>query len=501
MANESQSLDPSTAELLDRLKRYLGDRYADYQPLGAGGMGVVFRARNTAVDGLRALKALRIESAVSDDTIGRFRNEAKTLERLAHPNICRVFDCEISREQGVSCIVMEYVKGESLRQLLCRTGRLSAVQTTAIARDLLEALAHAHAHAIVHRDIKPSNIMIRPSGSACLVDFGLGKDLNQPDTTKDHSIRGTPWYMSPEQFQTPEAIGGPLDGRSDLNSLGLVLAECLSGEPVYSERNIARLASQKIHAPAPVPDGALAGAPAHLRHLISGTTARSRDERPRTAIDALHILDASPLATTSRASTATAPRMHHRAARMRAVAAWAIGLATFVAAVGLFGTQWRIFNGSEHDAASRADSLRGVLPVFAESSRGEDRQSGDDDKLVTVSRLPISPAEISKPGSTLDSPAPADDPRASVVVPREGIMRVLVKVDGLTTGRGARIFIDGENTGRYTPWEGHLPVTEGDSVVISLKSAEMRFLEDSVVVAASPDSYGTAVFHVRLFGE
>src|SRR5271167_4811233 len=210
-----------------------GTRLGPYEivaPLGAGGMGEVYRARDTRLDRTVAIKIL--PSHLSDDATRRqrFEREAKVVSSLNHPNICTLHD--IGRQDGVDFIVMEYLEGESLAERL-EKGPLTAVQVLQYGTQIASALDKAHRNGVTHRDLKPDNIMLTKSG-AKLLDFGLAKaepplaaeatltDVIPEATpmTREGAIFGTLQYMAPEQLEGKEA-----DARSDIFSLGTVLYE------------------------------------------------------------------------------------------------------------------------------------------------------------------------------------------------------------------------------------------------------------------------------------
>ena len=204
----------------------LVERYVITGSLGAGGMGVVYRARDEKLDRDVAIKMLQRGLLTSDEARVRFRREAQALAKLNHAHIAAVYD--VIEQDGVDCIVMELVDGESLAVKLGR-GALPVREATTIALQVAEALVEAHEHGVIHRDLKPGNVMITPKGRAKVLDFGLARLLLGPaDVTQTGpetvGVMGTPLYMSPEQ-----AMGETADARSDLWSLGVTYYESLTG--------------------------------------------------------------------------------------------------------------------------------------------------------------------------------------------------------------------------------------------------------------------------------
>ncbi|HTW79599.1 MAG TPA: protein kinase [Terracidiphilus sp.] len=205
-------------------------RYAILEPLGAGGMGVVYRARDEKLERMVAIKMLAPGVLSGNEARRHFRREALALAKLNHPRIAAVYD--VGEQDGADYIVMELVEGESLAAKL-KAGALGVKEATAIALQVAEALEEAHEHGVIHRDLKPANVMMTAKGQAKVLDFGLARILALgTDSTLSLSetgrLLGTPLYMSPEQ-----ALGRSVDARTDLWSLGVVYYQCLTGQPPF----------------------------------------------------------------------------------------------------------------------------------------------------------------------------------------------------------------------------------------------------------------------------
>jgi serine/threonine protein kinase len=218
----------------------IGKTVSHYQildKLGEGGMGVVYRARDTRLDRTVAIKVIHPEAAATRERRERFAREARAASALNHSHIVTIHDIDHASADGAECdfIVMEYVDGTSLDRVL-EQRRLAVTEALDYAVQIASALAAAHAAGIVHRDVKPANVMLSRSGEAKLVDFGLAKLAELPSgdesaptlsagfRTAHGAVLGTPSYMSPEQ-----AEGRPVDSRSDVFSFGSVLYEMLTG--------------------------------------------------------------------------------------------------------------------------------------------------------------------------------------------------------------------------------------------------------------------------------
>jgi serine/threonine-protein kinase len=200
----------------------LADRYEVIEDLGRGGMARVYKAFDKEIEEKVALKLLKPEIVADESTIKRFRNELKFARRIAHKNVCRMYD--LSKEGGTYFISMEYVPGEDLKSSIKRMGPLSSGKALFIAKQVCEGLAEAHRLGVVHRDLKPQNIMIDREGNARIMDFGIARSIKAKGITEEGMMIGTPDYMSPEQ-----AEGREIDHCSDIYSLGVILYEMVTG--------------------------------------------------------------------------------------------------------------------------------------------------------------------------------------------------------------------------------------------------------------------------------
>ena len=208
----------------------LGGRYELQRRLARGGMAEVFLAQDQLLGRPVAVKVLFPEFATDPAFVERFRREAQAAANLSHPNIVGVYDW--GREGKTYYIVMEYVEGRSLSEIIRTEGPLPAVQAAEIAKEIASALGFAHKNDVVHRDMKSGNVIVSDSGQIKVADFGIATAISgngQTNLTQTGAVMGTATYFSPEQAQ-----GKPLDGRSDLYSLGIVMYEMLTGSPPFS---------------------------------------------------------------------------------------------------------------------------------------------------------------------------------------------------------------------------------------------------------------------------
>jgi serine/threonine protein kinase len=237
----------------------LRGKYEILGKLGAGGMAAVYRARHLAFGEVRAIKVVNNRLADDEDFLRRFRNEAVVARRLQHPNAVRVDDLDMT-EDGRPFIVMEYVEGQNLREVIRHQGPLSLRRSVVIARQVAAALAAAHELGIVHRDIKPDNILLAGAGeseTAKVLDFGIAKlrESALGDSgavaTRTGMVVGTPQYMSPEQAMGRR--GSELDGRADLYSLGVVLYEMVTGRLPFESDTAMGIILHHLQTPPPEP--------------------------------------------------------------------------------------------------------------------------------------------------------------------------------------------------------------------------------------------------------
>ncbi|MCJ7752951.1 MAG: serine/threonine protein kinase, partial [Thermoanaerobaculales bacterium] len=271
-----------------------GRRLGPYEivaAIGAGGMGEVYRARDTRLERVVAIKVLPAHLAENPELRQRLEREAKAVSSLSHPHICPLYD--IGHEDGIDYLVMEFIDGETLGERLAN-GPLSLDETLKYGGQIADALEKAHRQGIVHRDLKPGNIMLTASG-AKLLDFGLAKadstvggsdadltrtpTVSQPLTTAG-TVLGTYQYMAPEQLEGKEA-----DSRTDIFSFGAVLYEMATGRRAFAGASQASLIGAIMHeAPAPVSSIQPMTPPAFDR-VVQTCLAKDPEERWQTAHD------------------------------------------------------------------------------------------------------------------------------------------------------------------------------------------------------------------------
>lgn len=287
----------------------LAGRYQILERLGAGGMGVVYRAEDTWLGRTVAIKVLRPEMAADGEFLRRFRREAKAAACLSHPNIVSLFD--VGQDGDLHYLVMEYVPGHTLQQHLER-GPLPPGEAVRVASQVAEALQHAHSHDVVHRDIKPQNILLAPAGEVKVTDFGIARAGVASTVTHPGAIVGSVHYLAPEQVQ-----GEPGDQQADLYSLGVVLYRMLTGRLPFEGDNPISVALKHVHEqPAPV-RRLSPGTPPALERVVMRALRKDPEERYPSAAEMLADLQGAVAgaATTVRGGEAVVRQRNGRAAR------------------------------------------------------------------------------------------------------------------------------------------------------------------------------------------
>jgi serine/threonine protein kinase/dienelactone hydrolase len=327
-------------------------RYTVTEPIGSGGMGAVYRARDEKLERVVAIKILSPGLVTSEEARRRFRKEALALAKLSHPHIAAVYD--VGEQDGVDYLVMECVPGQTLAARL-KNGPLPIEDATSIVLQIAGALEEAHEHGVIHRDLKPANVMITPKGHAKVLDFGIAKLLEPltPDataSTETSFLIGTPLYMSPEQ-----AKGNAVDARTDLWSLGVIYYELLAGRtPFQGEGNIAVL-----HAIIENPPASLREVRPDAPQLASQIICRSLEKDPASRYQSA----SEVVRETSDLLSRTASRSHDAAAkrRSRVVALSAIVALLLTIAAGAW-----FFHRTSRRQWAREEAVPQIASLIAE---------------------------------------------------------------------------------------------------------------------------------------
>jgi eukaryotic-like serine/threonine-protein kinase len=285
-------------------------RYRVIAVAGVGGMGVVYRARDEELGVDTALKVLRPDLGADPRVVERFRSELRLAREVSHKNVVRIHD--IGEHDGLRFLTMRYVEGRSLRDVVEKDGPLPADRAVAIARQVASALGEAHRAGVIHRDLKPGNVLIGEDDVAYVTDFGVARSIGGDGLTRAGAVVGTPDYLSPEQI-----AGDPVDGRSDLYALGILIFEMLTGELPFRSGSQAEMLAQRLAGRARELSDTSVRAPAWLAGVIRRLLERNPARRYPDADAVLADLD-----------SAQAPRGGSR----RPIA---IGVGAAIAAIGI----------------------------------------------------------------------------------------------------------------------------------------------------------------------
>ena len=263
--------------------RLLDNRYEILEPIGAGGMAVVYKALDHRLNRLVAVKILKDDFSRNQEFRRRFHAESQAVAMLSHPNIVSVYD--VSRTGDIDYIVMELIEGITLKQYLERKGNLNWRETLHFSMQIAKALEHAHSRGIVHRDIKPHNIMILKDGSIKVADFGIAR-ISSAQNTLTREALGSVHYISPEQ-----AKGARVDCRSDLYSLGVVMYEMLTGRTPYDGETPVAVAIQHINGGARLPSELMTGIPLGIEQITMHAMNANPEARYASATEMLRDME------------------------------------------------------------------------------------------------------------------------------------------------------------------------------------------------------------------
>jgi len=305
----------------------VGGRYEILSPLGRGGMGAVYRAHDRVLDETVALKVLRGDAASAPEMARRFRSEIKLARRVAHPSVCRIY--EYGEDGSRQYISMELVEGTNLKEVLKQRGALPPEEAYGVAVQVAEGLEAIHRVGIVHRDLKTLNVMMDAHGAAKVMDFGIAKKIAGEGVTSPSGsyVVGSPEYMSPEQ-----ARGQPVDFRSDIYALGIVVFELFTGRvPFRGDTPVATLLMQ-LETPPPLDGPAASAIPPPLRTVLRKALAKDPAARYASAHEMAEALRAAR--DSARGPRAALPPASPDGRRSRA--AVALAAVTTIAAIGLF---------------------------------------------------------------------------------------------------------------------------------------------------------------------
>lgn len=255
------------------LGKILGGRYELLEKSGDGGMAIVYKAKCHLLKRVVAVKILKPDLADNEEFVVRFNRESQAAASLSHPNIVNMYD--VGQEDDIHYIVMEFVDGETLKNLIRRKGKLSMEEAVRIASEICSGLQHAHENKIVHRDIKPQNILINKEGTAKVADFGIARAATSSTVTMgDAGVMGSVHYFSPEQ-----ARGGYVDKKTDIYSLGIVLYEMVTGVVPFEGESAVSVALKHIQEKVTPPVEINPDIPKSIQYIIQRATEKDLDKR------------------------------------------------------------------------------------------------------------------------------------------------------------------------------------------------------------------------------
>lgn len=262
----------------------LANRYEIISCIGQGGMADVYKARDTILNRMVAIKVLRPKLANDPMTLVRFQREASAASRLSHPNVVDIYD--VGEYEGLHYIVMEYVRGRTLKQLISQRGALGQDEAVNIMKQLTGAVAQAHQHHIIHRDIKPQNILIKDDGTVKITDFGIAVAADSVQLTLNNAVMGSAHYLAPETAQ-----GKDPNPQVDIYSLGIVFYELLTGDVPFHGKTPTEIAIKHLRNPMPFPRDFNASISQFVENIVLKATAKNPEERYKTAEEMLFDLN------------------------------------------------------------------------------------------------------------------------------------------------------------------------------------------------------------------
>ncbi|MDQ0253770.1 serine/threonine-protein kinase [Evansella vedderi] len=265
------------------MNKRINDRYELLKPIGGGGMANVYLAKDIILDREVAIKVLKPQFSEDEEFIRRFRREAQAATSLSHPNVVNIYD--VGEEDKIYYIVMEYVRGNTLKDYIQQKGKLHVQEAVQIMEQITSAIEHAHENHIIHRDIKPHNILLSTEGIAKVTDFGIARAISDATITHTNSVLGSVHYLSPEQ-----ARGGNVTYKSDIYSLGVVMYEMLTGEVPFNGDTAVSVAIKHLQEPLPFLRDIDPSIPQSVENVVLKATMKDPLDRFHSTDEMLHDL-------------------------------------------------------------------------------------------------------------------------------------------------------------------------------------------------------------------
>ena len=431
-------------------------RYEILSELGQGAMGVVYKAVDPLIDRTVAIKTINLNLSGDElaDFEERFNREAKSAGRLNHPNIVTIYD--VGRAEHVAFMAMEYLEGRELKEIIASGEALQPDRVAEIIAQVADALAFAHDHGVVHRDIKPANIMVLRNGSVKITDFGIAK-MSSGSRTQIGMIVGSPKYMSPEQV-----AGTPVDGRSDIFSLGAVLYELLTGKPAFGggDSSLTAIMYQVLNEMPASPANVNPSLPVAFDYIVARALAKAPENRYQSAREMANDL------RNFKNLTSTSPLISGASSRNRSAAKtgsdgdatvilnasqipaapsrtsgkkWAgfVAAAIFVVATIVFITS------SRESAVTAIDDKKTSTPQATAGLGGAPGTAGLIEDNIKSTPQDTLPAAVTPPlPATTDRKVPAGESSVAVLAPA---------TLGFSVLPWGEIFIDGKSQGASPP--------------------------------------------------
>lgn len=256
--------------------KQVANRYDILSLIGQGGMADVYKANDTILNRVVAIKILREKLSNDAMTLVRFQREASAASRLSHPNVVDIYD--VGESEDMHYIVMEYIRGRTLKQMIAQRGSLSVSESIHIMMQLTSAISHAHSHHIIHRDIKPQNVLVKDDGTVKITDFGIAIANDAVQLTLNNAVMGSAHYLAPETAQGKDA-----SEQVDIYSLGIVFYELLTGSVPFSGKTPTEIAVKHLRQPIPYVRDFNQQIPQSVENIILKATAKNPEQRYKSA--------------------------------------------------------------------------------------------------------------------------------------------------------------------------------------------------------------------------